>query len=81
MNEIDERDKIFIDMYADIKVIKEGVGKLEKLVNEHTVGISDIKKDMHAVKMSGRLIKWIAGIIGAIVAIAVNYLSNTLGNN
>ena len=73
MNELDERDKIFIDMYADIKVIKEGVETLERSVNEHTKGIGQIEKDMHAVKMSGRLIKWMAGIIGAIVAIAVNY--------
>ena len=81
MNELDERDKIFIDMYADIKVIKDGVKKLEEMVNDHTDSISDIKSDMHAVKMSGRLIKWMAGIIGAIVAIAVNYISNTIGNN
>ena len=81
MNKIDERDNLFIDMYADIQVIKDGVGKLEKAVNEHTAGIDKIEKDMHAVKMSGRLIKWMAGIIGAIVAIAVNYLSNTIGNN
>ena len=81
MNELDERDKIFIDMYADIKVIKEGIEKLEKTVNDDNKSITDIKNDIHAVKMSGRLIKWMAGIIGAIVAIAVNYLSNTIGNN
>ena len=80
MNEIDERDKLFIDMYADIRVIKDGVEKLEKSVNEHTTGIGKIEKDMHTIKMSGRLIKWMAGIIGAIVGIAANYISNTIGN-
>ena len=79
-DDISDRDKLFMDMYADIQTIKDGVGKLEKTSGEHSDSIISIQRDIHAVKMSGRLIKWTAALIGAIAALATKYFPKIMGN-
>lgn len=78
--EMTDRDKLIIDMYADVQVIKDSVGKLETVVNANREDIEDIKKDIHAVKMSGRILKAVAAIIGAIAGIAANWIAKMMGN-
>lgn len=75
MNQIKDDAKILIDMYSDIQVIKE---KVEDLEEKYDI-IINIEKDIHAVKMSARLIKWMAALIGAVAGLASGYIKNLMG--
>ena len=80
MNEnMSDRDKLIIDMYADVRAMKESVSNIEKTVGEHSGSISNIEKDIHAVKVSARLIKAAAALIGAVSAILANWISKLFG--
>ena len=81
MSDISDRDKLIIDMYADIQTIKSGVGKLEETITKHSESIGNIEKDIHAVKMSGRLIKAVAALIGAVSALASNWITKLMGGS
>lgn len=75
MHELKDDAKILVDMYADIQVIKE---KVEDLEEKYDI-IINIEKDIHAVKVSARLIKWMAALVGAVAGIASNYIKNLIG--
>ena len=75
-----ERDKLFVDMYADIRAIQEAVERLEKAQKEDHQSLSSIKQDIHAVKVSARLIKWMAALIGAVAGLASGYIRNFMGS-
>jgi hypothetical protein len=63
-----------------VDTLKKTADSLKEAVKEQGKEIDAINKDVHAVKVTGRVLLWFAGIFGALFLIVLSaYLRQVLG--
>lgn len=65
-----------LDMYADIKLIKENCLKCSECQKNHSDRISVLEKEVYIMKEDKKWLGWGCSIIGAVVAWVFNTLIN-----
>lgn len=63
-----------LDMYSDIKVIKNNCLKCAECQKEHSERISTLEKEVSILKEDKKWTGWVCSIIGAVVAWVLNTL-------
>lgn len=67
-----------LDMYADIKLIKNNCLKCAECQKDHSDRISVLEKEVSIMKEDKKWTGWVCSIIGAVVAWVLNTVVNFL---